>query len=599
MYTSIFDNIRLSLHLSQQQKMKIKLILIIMLAFVIKLNGQAPSWAWAKSGVGGGEDWGKSIVVDAIGNSYVTGCFLSTSITLGSFILSNAGGGQSDIFIAKYDPSGNVIWAKKAGGIDPDIAKSIAIDNNGNIFVSGYFASSTITFGTTTLTNVTNSIPFNTADIFVTKLDQYGNFIWANSAGGIGSDFALDVATDINGNCYLTGWYSDSISFDSFTFTKLAGLYIVKYDVSGNVVWAKEESGNMNSDWPGSITVDQNGSFYLTGFFQSDTINFGNYTLVNSGSWIYHKDFFVVKYNNNGNVMWAKSAMSWGNEEGIRVKVDNNGNVYVTGILNTDSMTFGNTIIANPNGSGGSDFFIAKYDSSGIEQWAMGCGGIRWDKSKDIAIDALGNIYLTGNFESPSITFGNITLINTSPPGYANIFVVKLDPSGNSVWAIKGEGSGYQNGGGLSLDQSGNVYISGDFGGSTLNLGNLTLLNSGSYGDFFIAKLDATVGIPEQLNFYNGISISPNPTSSTFTLTTNTPLSNPQIIIYNTLGEIVYSEKTNTTSNTFSKQLNLNTPSGVYIIKLTNNPLFVSTFAATFASTTLALVQIMISAQFS
>jgi hypothetical protein len=123
-----------------------KLYTIILFALVVMIaNAQSPNWKWAKSAGGLADDFGNSITTDASGNVYVTGYFLSATITFGSYTLTNANTSSADFFIVKYDALGNVLWAKRAGGTLGDAGNSISTVTSGNVYVAGYFSSSTIT----------------------------------------------------------------------------------------------------------------------------------------------------------------------------------------------------------------------------------------------------------------------------------------------------------------------------------------------------------------------------------------------------------------------------------------------------------------------
>jgi hypothetical protein len=163
-----------------------KKIITILVAIVVNANtfGQVPNCLWSNSAGGSLEDLVNSICTDDSGNVYVTGYFKSTTITFGTTTLINADntGYTNDIFIVKYTPNGTVLWATSAGGTNIDEGTSLATDVNGNVYVTGYFYSPTITFGTTTLTNV------GIGDIFIAKYDGAGAVLWAKSAGGTGYD---------------------------------------------------------------------------------------------------------------------------------------------------------------------------------------------------------------------------------------------------------------------------------------------------------------------------------------------------------------------------------------------------------------------------
>ena len=177
---------------------------------------QAPNWQWAKSAGGTSNDFGRSVSTDASGNVLVTGYFSSATLTFGTTTIINAG--LADIFIVKYDPNGNVLWATSAGGTGSEGGTGLAIDSSGNALVTGYYQSNTITFGTTTLTN-TDSIGI-TSDVFLVRYDVNGNALWAKSAGGTSEDVGCAISTDANGNVLVTGYFgSDSLSFGNTVLT--------------------------------------------------------------------------------------------------------------------------------------------------------------------------------------------------------------------------------------------------------------------------------------------------------------------------------------------------------------------------------------------
>jgi len=193
--------------------------------FVVKYDG-AGNVLWAKSAGGSLDESSNSIHTDANGNSYITGNF-DGSITFGSTTLTYTGSFGNDIFIVKYDGAGNVLWAKSAGGSLDESSNSISTDANGNSYITGRFYSSTITFGSDTLTNA------GTDDIFVVKYDGAGNVLWAKSAGGTEDDHGWSISLDANGNSYITGGFaSPIITFGSTTLTNAGDwdIFVVKLD---------------------------------------------------------------------------------------------------------------------------------------------------------------------------------------------------------------------------------------------------------------------------------------------------------------------------------------------------------------------------------
>ena len=240
-------------------------------------------------------DAGHSVSTDTLGNSYVTGQFQSPSITFGGFTLTNADpiGNTSDFFIAEYDVSGNILWAKSVGGQSYDQGSSVSTDVSGNSYVVGVFSAPTITIGTFTLTSA------GFTDVFIAKYDALGAVLWAKSAGGSGNDQSYSVSADAFGNAYVTAasWgilSSPTMTFGSITLTPPAGsvdpMCIVKYDSNGNVLCASALSSG--GDDQSGISADPFGNAYITGDFMSDPFVVGSDTLVLTGM----ENVFVAKY---------------------------------------------------------------------------------------------------------------------------------------------------------------------------------------------------------------------------------------------------------------------------------------------------------------
>jgi len=454
-----------------------KIITAIIISLIhISVNAQGPNWLWAKSAGGIGGDRVSKTTTDASGNVYVTGFYDSPSITFGTTTLTNLGGGN-DMYIVKYAASGNVLWAKGAGGSGIDLSRSISTDNAGNVYLTGHSSSPSIVFGTFTLTNVGSS------DIFIVKYDPSGNVLWAKNEGSTGNDYGYSIATDTFNNVYVTGSYdSPSLTLGTYTLTNTGGtdLFIVKYDATGNLLWAKSEGGT-SWDYGHNNTTDAFGNVYVTGYFASSSITFGAFTLTNAGSY----DMYIVKYDSLGNVLWAKIAGSIGDDEVWSTTTDAAGNVYLTGFYSSPSISFGSTTL---NNAGNEDAFVVKYDAAGNVMWAKGIGGTGYDESWGSTTDAAGNVYVTG-FYSFSISFGATILTNPDNSGNtADLFMVKYDASGNTLWATGSESLGDDFANSPATDAAGNIYVTGSYNYSMINFGSTSLTGSGNY-DMFIAKM--------------------------------------------------------------------------------------------------------------
>jgi len=501
--------------------MKKTFLLFILALCSIALFAQNVDWLWAKQAGGTDYDFGHSIAVDANGNNYVTGSF-SGSSTFGTTTLTSSG--DKDIFVAKIDHNGNWLWAKQAGGISYDYGRGIAVDDNGNSYITGEFEESA-TFGTTTLTSS------GSYDIFVAKLDSSGNWLWAKQAWGIGEDVGFSIAVDAKGNSYITGVFMESANFGTTTLTSSGDydIFVAKLDINSNWLWAKQ-AGGTDDDYGNGIAVDANGNSYVTGYF-SESATFGTTTLTSSGD----IDIFVAKLDSSGNWLWANQAGGTNCDYGHGIAVDDNGNSYIIGNF-LESANFGITTLTS---SGYYDIFVAKLDINGNWLWAKQAGGTSYDFGNSIAVDTNRNVYVTGFFYSSSCSFGTITLINSSSE-YIDIFVAKLDINGNWLWAKQAGGTSDDCGYGITVDVNGNSYITGIFRGSA-TFGTTTLTSSGDF-DIFVAKLGEvnSIDLPDIISFSGIRSIYPNPFNPLTTIDYEISMpADVKIEVYNNRGQLV------------------------------------------------------------
>ncbi len=520
--------------------------------------GQTSDWIWAKNAVGKGYEIANCVKVDAFGNNYIVGHFFSDTLIFGNTTLTNKGSinDDGDIFIAKCDANGNVLWVKSAGGIGDDRAFSIALDTFGNIYIAGYYSwSPTITFDSITLTGG------DYANIFLAKYNVDGNVLWVKSAGGTSNVQANSIIVDASGNIYMTGFFrSSTITFGSFTLTNSGydDIFLTKYNTNGDVLWAKK-AGGTNRDEANSVSVDALGNAYITGFFESTTFTLDTITLINTNSDT-TGDIFLAKYDGNGNVIWAKNAYGINSDLAESLAIDKWGNIYMTGLSSSSSISFGSSILTNS----GSYYilFLTKYDVGGNVLWAKSIGGTGYDEAKSIAIDTFGNIYVTGYFTGTTFPIGSITLTNLSHGNNENVFVAKFDNIGNVIWAVNVGGDGSARSNSVAVDDSENSYIAGFYNYYSLTFGSTSLIHYGDW-DIFLAKLSNSVGITK-VNDKNSIIFFPNPSNNYITIETQQTSS---LDIFNLEGQLlktIFKVGNNTTID-ISDLL-----AGVYFIKATS-----------------------------
>jgi hypothetical protein len=318
---------------------------------------------WAKGSGGTYMDYSTSVASDRSGNAYLAGYFMSHTIQFDSITLTNmdtVNWGFEDIFLAKYDPLGNLDWVKKAGGTLYDEARSVATDPEGHVYLTGYFFSPAI-FDYDTLK--TDSF----ANIFLAKYDTDGNMLYTKNFSGSRNDIANSIALDGSGNIYIAGGFkSDTLHLGNIKLTNadtmFFDIFISKFDGNGNALWAESGAGVID-DLATNIAVDTLGNAFMVGYFYSPFITFDSDTLLNSDNSGSNFDFFLVEYDAGGSLQWINTAsgLHWG--QASSVAVDSSGKAYIAGNFNSSSIVFGSTVLTNMS-AGSTDGFFAKSEGS-------------------------------------------------------------------------------------------------------------------------------------------------------------------------------------------------------------------------------------------
>lgn len=323
---------------------------------------------------------------------------------------------------------------------------------------------------------------------------------WANQMGGTTDDVGVSMAVDALGNVYTTGSFTGTVDFDpgagTFNLTSAGSkdLFISKVDAGGNFLWAKQ-MGSTQEDVGTSIAIDGSGNVYTTGYFRF-TVDFDpgpavfNLTTTLNGT-----DVFILKLNSVGDFVWAKQVGGQGVNTSTSMKFDSFGNIYVSGNFDQTTDFDPGAGVFNLTSLGFNDVFTLKLDANGDFLWAKQLGGTdTYVFSNSMSLDVSGNVYTTGSFiDVVDFNPGTGTFNMTSSSFSDDIFISKLDASGNFVWAKKIGGASTDVGYAIAVDDSGNVYTTGSFidgvdfdpGTGTFNLTSLA-----SSGDIFISKLN-------------------------------------------------------------------------------------------------------------
>lgn len=310
---------------------------------------------WATRVGGNQNDEGLAITVDRTGNVYATGLFRG-SVDFGGDTLTS--GGEDDIIIVKHDPDGVMAWIRQAGGSGRDIGRSVEVDNEGNIYVTGGFES-IIDFGSGPLVSAGET------DLFAAMYRPDGTLGWARRAGGEGYDSGNDIAVDTAGNTYICGEFFESARFDTVEVTGIGerDLFIARFNREGNVEWVST-GGEAIRDIAVSIAVDAGGTIYSSGYFVG-TADFGDRRLTSRGS---GTDVCIVAYEPDGRVRRAIRAGGLFDDAGTALVLDSRGDLHATGFFHLTADFAEDSLIS----AGYQDAFVWKIDREVLQKSVSG-----------------------------------------------------------------------------------------------------------------------------------------------------------------------------------------------------------------------------------
>ena len=382
--------------------------------FLVKLDSLG-NGKWVRKAGGTLTDRGYGLRLDKQGNIITGGVLFGVCTFEGganpNVVLTSAG--NLDGFVAKYDTAGTMLWIKQAASVSQASVRRISIDNQNNIIAAGYFGSTGI--DTVRIDSVTIH-GAGQRDAFIAKFDSSGNILWGRNIGSTQSaEECRALGIDANDNIYACGFFSGTVNLEggiTLTTTGLEDIFVVKYSPSGSVIWAKSFGGLKNDEAQG-LAIDLAGNVIVGGNFDSAAV-FGTNNLLSAGT----SDAYLLKLDPDGNIIWVKTGGGTEAEAGFDVVIDKIGNYYFTGYFRSTA-NFGGTNIVT---AGIEDVFMACYDSSGTIINLKRGGGTSSDRGFGLAIDAGGNVMVTGRFAGTA-TFGTTTLTSA---GTDDIFLAKI-----------------------------------------------------------------------------------------------------------------------------------------------------------------------------
>lgn len=467
--------------------------IMLLVGMCISVNVFSQNFEWIKSAGDLERDAGRTVCIDKDGNIIVGGYF-SGKITFDS--TTYIGRGIDDIFFAKYNQAGTLLWVKTAGGPNNDAAYGIGTDSEGNIFISGYFDS--IAYFDNLLITGNGS-----SDIFLAKYTSDGNLIWVKNAGGLGLDEAQDIAIDRLGDAYITGRFSSFAAFGGTVITSKGNtdIFVAKYSNAGNIIWVKR-AGGTQEDIAFGIDLDNQRSCYITGYFKNRA-DFGGFELLTTSI---STEIFTAKIDSINQWEWVEQAGSLVGDAAFDIAVDANRNSYITGYY-ADNATFGSNTITS---EGYNDIFVAKYNPKGLCLWVKSAGGLNLDLGSGIDVASDGSIFVCGSIDSFSY-FGQSTTIGSKLQ--TDMFVAKWDNDGNFNWVLWAGGPNFQFALALTVGLNKSIYTTGYYYSQIQSPDSVINIFQQQDADIFLCKINdplLSISSKEKDYFFN---VFPNPAS--------------------------------------------------------------------------------------
>ena len=509
------------------------------------LFSQTGNFNWINKAGGLLLDASRYVTTDLENNICITGEFEQSA----TFDTTNLTSHNFDLFVAKYNESGELIWVQQATSTNDLFSRSIASDTKNNIYIAGNFLD-TLIIGDTVVAG-----PINLKTAFLAKYDTYGQFLWVRTAVSNSFAIAYSIAINSNDEIYVDGMFEDSLTIGNNTILHnlpfIHSVFIAKYDDLGNLIGARKISG-LDCVHSGFIHIDNAGNYYVNGLV-FDNADFIDTIIYNSNGFNY-----FAKYDNNDNFLWVKQSQGTFFNS---ISTDNDYNIYLSGLF------YGSVTIENQNlvSNGNSDIFIAKYTPTGNFVWVKQAGSNNDDDCLTMCNTLNNEFFIGGNFKDTAF-FNNDSIVSI---GNSDMYIAKFDSSGNFFFAKSFGSINIDNCSSVAFSNSEKLYATGTYN-NMLFWENDSLPGYGN-DDIFLAQMsDVLVSSYLQNNIID-CTIFPNPANNFINIIIHNVNNKAAIQLVDLFGKVISQNEITLNSNYTYKQLDVsNLQKGMYILKISS-----------------------------
>lgn len=544
-----------------------KIIVSIFTFFTISISLNAQSFEWVKQIEGDNTEQILSLSSNG-SNVYSTGSYSGIADfdpEVGVEIQTTIGG--HDIFVQKSDQNGELLWVKSIGGTGNDMGRIIN-DYETTIIVSGTF-SQTVDFDPGI--GIESKTSNGGTDIFILALDDNGDFLWVTTFGGANNETVGGQGINSLNDIIITGGFDNNMTVDingspvTINANNGSDVFFMKMNLTnGSIDWLKTMGGTGNDSGAG-LVIKSNDNILLTGRYQNIMdINpsANDFSLSSNGGF----SVFLAEYDSQGNFINGFSFDSSSDMESYDIALDNNENIYLSGYFKATvdfDLKVGTTDLSS---NGGQDCYVVKLTSMKDLIWAKTFGGAGLDQSFGIEVASNGDVYTVGRYSNVVDFDPGIGIATESADGSSfDIFIHKLNSLGDFQMVHTFGVAGSDLARGLELDNYGNMYVSGMFGGTIdfdPGTGVIDLIATGSADAFLIKYTDLTLGI-DLIDQNSIITLYPNPVQNELFIEIN-DLEIIEISILDYSGKIVKTFSNSDTKNIIVSDLK----QGIYILKV-------------------------------